>query len=80
MTDSELRTLIRANPAQGHRTLYQEYSQYAFAVIFRILRDCGSTQDAEDCLVETFTEVISHIDTIHGGYDSRHKEVFRQTL
>ena len=66
MTDSELRALIRANPAQGHRALYDTYANYAYAIIARYLADCGSREDVEDCLVETFTEVMQHIDTITG--------------
>lgn len=66
MTDSELRALIRANPAQGHRALYDTYANYAYAIIARYLADCGSREDIEDCLVETFTEVMLHIGTITG--------------
>ena len=66
MSDHELRALIRTSPTEGHRALYQQYSQYAFAIIFRILQGCGTREDAEDCLVETFTEVIRHIDCISG--------------
>ena len=66
MTDSELRALIRANPAQGHRALYDTYANYAYAIIARYLADCGSREDIEDCLGETFTEVMLHIGTITG--------------
>ena len=66
MSDNELRALIRTSPAEGHRQLYLQYSQYAFAIIFRILQECGTREDAEDCLVETFTDVIRRIDMIQG--------------
>lgn len=66
MSDSELRALIQASPAEGHRALYRQYAQYAFAIIFRLLQGCGTREDAEDCLVETFTDVIRHIDCIQG--------------
>lgn len=68
MNDSELRALIAASPAQGHRALYETYVNYVYAIIFHILRDCGSHEDVEDCLVETFTDVISHIDSIQGDH------------
>ncbi len=64
MTDSELRALIKSSPAQGHRTLYDTYVNYVYAIIFRILRDCGTREDVEDCVIETFTDVLSHIDSI----------------
>lgn len=68
MTDSELLALIDSSPAQGHRALYDAYVKYVYAIIFHILRDCGSAEDVEDCLVETFTDVIEHIDNINGSY------------
>lgn len=64
MTDSELRALIKASPAQGHRALYDTYVNYVYAIIFRILRDCGTREDVEDCVIETFADVIGRIDTI----------------
>ncbi|MBR2086525.1 MAG: sigma-70 family RNA polymerase sigma factor [Oscillospiraceae bacterium] len=66
MSDNELRALIGTSPAEGHRQVYMQYSQYAFAIIFRILQGCGTREDAEDCLVETFTDVFRHIDQIQG--------------
>lgn len=66
MTDSELRALIKASPAQGHRALYEKYANYVYAVISRYLADCGSREDIEDCFVETFTEAVRHIDDISG--------------
>lgn len=66
MTDSELRALIKTTPAQGHRALYETYANYVYAIIAQLLAGCGSREDMEDCLVETFTEVIQHIDSITG--------------
>lgn len=68
MTDSELRALMKAFPAQGHRALYETYSKYVYAIIFHILRSCASPEDMEDCLVEIFTDVITHIDSIQGDH------------
>lgn len=67
MTDSELRALIKASPAQGHRALYEQYANYVYAVIARSLADYGSQEDVEDCFVETFTTVLQHIDDIAGA-------------
>ncbi len=68
MTDAELLALIAKSPAQGHRALYDTYANYAYAIIFHILRTCGSREDAEDCLVETFSDVIARIDGIQGEH------------
>lgn len=67
MTDSELRALIKASPAQGHRALYEQYANYVYAVIARCLADYGSKEDIEDCFVETFAAVLQHIDDIAGA-------------
>ncbi len=64
MKDSELRELILSSPAEGHRALYDTYVNYVYAIIFRILRDCGTKEDIEDCLVETFTGIIRHMEHI----------------
>ncbi len=68
MTDSELLELMLASPAQGHRALYETYVNYVYAIIFRILRDCGGPEDVEDCLVETFASVIRHAENIRSGH------------
>ncbi|MBQ8010121.1 MAG: sigma-70 family RNA polymerase sigma factor [Oscillospiraceae bacterium] len=67
MTDSELCKLIQTDPEQGHKALYETYVKYVYAIIFRILREIGSPEDIEDCLVETFSDVILHLGSIEGG-------------
>lgn len=66
MTDDELRELIKASTAQGHRALYEKYSNYVYAVISRYLAGYGNREDIEDCFVETFTSIFQHIDDISG--------------
>lgn len=66
MTDSELRSLIRRDPGQGYRALYDTYANYVYAVIARILANSGTREDIEDCLVETFTEVMQQLGSIQG--------------
>lgn len=72
MTDCELLALFAQSPAQGQRALYDAYANYVYAIIFRILHSCGSREDVEDCLVETFTEVISHLPEL----DSTHLKAY----
>lgn len=66
MTDSELRALIRRDPGMGYRALYDTYANYVYAVISRILANSGTREDIEDCLVETFTEVMQQLGSIQG--------------
>ena len=39
MTDNELRSLMSCDLQKGSEALYKQYSQYIYAIIFRILRD-----------------------------------------
>lgn len=66
MTDNELRELMSVDVKKGSEALYKQYSQYIYAIVFRILRDCGSREDVEDCFAETFAEIIRRFDNIHG--------------
>lgn len=66
MTDNELRILMSSNLNKGTEALYNQYSQYIYAIIFRILRDCGSREDVEDCFAETFAEIVRRFKNIRG--------------
>lgn len=66
MTDNELRLLMSNDMNKGSEALYQQYSQYIYAIIFRILRDCGSHEDVEDCFAETFAEIVRRFENIQG--------------
>ncbi len=65
MTDQELQALMDSDLDAGAKALYRQYAQYMYAIIFRILRDCGSREDVEDCFAETFAEIIQHRESIH---------------
>lgn len=64
MSDYELQLLIRASPDKGYKALYDTYFNYVYAIIFRILRGCGSHEDVEECLVDTFVDVMEHIEQV----------------
>ena len=66
MTDSELRALMKSNLNAGAKELYQQYYRYVYAIVFRLLRDCGTQEDVEDCVADTFAEILSHADNIRG--------------
>ena len=67
MTDNELRSRMSCDLQKGSEALYKQYSQYIYAIIFRILRDCGSQEDVEDCFAETFAEIVRRFENIHGS-------------
>ena len=64
MTDHELRALMRSDMNAGAKALYEQYARYVYAIIYRVLRDCGTREDVEDCFVETFAEIIHHLESI----------------
>ncbi len=68
MTDRELQALLKSNLNEGAKALYEQYAQYVYAIIFRILRDCGTREDVEDCFAETFAEVIQRSDCIQDDH------------
>lgn len=67
MTETELRSLIRTSPDKGYRQLFEQYHRYAFAIVCRTLAGCGSSRDAEDCIVDVFADVIMNYDTASEG-------------
>ncbi len=80
MTDSELRKLIQASPDTGHRALYDQYINYVYSIVYHTLISCGSHEDVEECVADTFAEVIFRIEDIREdslkayiGTTARHK-------
>ncbi|MBQ2265694.1 MAG: sigma-70 family RNA polymerase sigma factor [Oscillospiraceae bacterium] len=46
------------------RMVYDTYFNYVYAISRRILRDCGSTEDVEECVIDTFAEVLPRLPEI----------------
>ncbi len=67
MTEQELRSLIQKSPAEGHRILFHQYHSYVYAVVWRILGDFASRQDAEEIVSDVFAEVFFHLDSVYEG-------------
>lgn len=62
MNDSEILELLHRSPQNGHRALFDEYYSYVCAISVNILRGIGSREDIEECVIDTFTAVISKLD------------------
>ena len=58
MTDSQLRSLMEISPQNGQRALYEEYCGYVYAVAANCLRTCGTAEDVEECVSDTFVAVF----------------------
>ena len=67
MNDNELRHIISQSADKGYKALFEQYYRYVYAIVFRILQDCGSSKDTEDCVVDVFTDVILHYNTSFVG-------------
>ena len=50
MTDSEILSLMKQSPQEGHRALFEEYYSYVYAISVNILRGYGSAEDVEECI------------------------------
>lgn len=58
MTDSQLRCLMEKSPQTGQRALYDEYCAYVYAIAANSLRSCGTAEDVEECVSDTFVAVF----------------------
>ena len=59
MTDSEILSLMKQSPQEGHRALFEEYYSYVYAISVNILRGYGSAEDVEECVIDSFAAVIN---------------------
>lgn len=57
----------RSPDADAHRKIFELYSNYVYAVVWRILGSAGSPEDAEECVSDVFAEVFSKLDSVHEG-------------
>ena len=67
MTDTDIMELIRKSPPEGHRALFDEYYSYVYAISLNILRNYGSAEDIEECVIDIFASVINKLDESSPG-------------
>ncbi len=65
MTDRELLELTRRSPNEGYRAVFEQYFHYVYSIVFRILRNDAGEQDIEECVADTFAEVVLHMNEIN---------------
>lgn len=58
MTDNEYRKLFEKSPAEAQNTLFEEYINYVYSIVFNKLRSCGSAEDIEECVSDVFSAVF----------------------
>ena len=54
MTDSEILSLMKQSPQEGHRALFEEYYSYVYAIVWDHIRGAGTHEDAEECVSDTW--------------------------
>ena len=67
MTEQQIRARMREDTAQGQRVLFDTYYNYVYAIVFRQIQGFGTHEDAEDCVIEVFSEIIRHYADIQDG-------------
>ncbi len=63
MTDQELRTLIKKSKKEGHRAVFDQYSNYVYTIVYSKLHGCASREDIEECVSDVFAQCFRHCDT-----------------
>ncbi len=66
MTDKELRRKMEQSPEAGRRALFDEYCGYVYAICANKLRNCGTSEDVDECLSDTFAVVFRYLDSASG--------------
>ncbi len=67
MNDSDIMRLIRRSPSEGHRALFDEYYNYVYAIVLNTLRNVGTKEDIEDCVIDSFADILINVDTSTEG-------------
>lgn len=63
MTDSELRALMQKSAEIAHRRIFDEYSGYVYSICANKLKSCGTNEDIEECLSDSFAEIFRYFDS-----------------
>lgn len=63
MTDSEFKALMLRSAENAHRKLFDEYSGYVYSICANKLIDCGSKEDIEECLSDSFAAIFRYFDS-----------------
>lgn len=63
MTDSELRALMQKSAEVAQRGLFDEYSGYVYSICANKLKSCGTKEDIEECLSDSFAEIFRYFDS-----------------
>lgn len=63
MTDKELRCKMEQSAEEGRRALFDEYCGYVYAICANKLKGCGTSEDIDECLSDTFAAVFRYLES-----------------
>ena len=58
MTSRELADMMQKSPADCHKALVREYGRYVYAIVYNKLRNCGTSEDIEECVSDVFADLF----------------------
>ena len=67
MSESEINEKLKQSPEDGHRALFDQYYNYVYAIALRILRGTVPMSDIEECVIDTFVNVMLNYDADNSG-------------
>ncbi len=62
MTGHELKNLIGSSPDEWQVTLYDEYKNYVYTIVYNRLRNIASAEDIEECVSDAFADIFLDTD------------------
>ena len=67
MTDKELHRKMEQSAEEGRRALFDEYCGYVYAICANKLRNCGTGEDIDECISDTFAALFAYLDKNKGA-------------
>ena len=64
MTDQEFVEHMKRSPEECMKAVFDEYCNYVYIIAATKLRNCGTTEDIEECVSDVFTEVFKKADDL----------------
>lgn len=66
LTEQKIRSLMRENPEQGNRAIFETYYNYVYVIVSRKMQGFPR-MDIEECVIDVFAEVMRNFGAIQQG-------------
>ena len=67
MTEQQIRSIMQRSREEGCTALFDTYYNYVYAIVFHYVRQYGTCEDTEECVVDVFAQVVEHFPAIREG-------------